>query len=32
MNMDNIKIGERIRQLREQNNWTRDMFAEKVGI
>lgn len=30
--MDNVKIGERIRRLREQNNWSRDTFSEKIGI
>ena len=30
--MDNVQIGERIRKLREQNNWSRDIFSEKIGI
>lgn len=30
--MSNIVIGERIRQLRETQNYTRESFAEKVEI
>ena len=30
--MDSIQIGERIRRLREQNGWSRDIFSEKIGI
>lgn len=30
--MTNIQIGERIRELRELQNYTREVFAEKVDI
>lgn len=30
--MSNIQIGERIRELRETQNYTREAFAEKVDI
>lgn len=30
--MENIQIGERIRELREIQNYTRESFAEKVEI
>ncbi|WP_321835216.1 helix-turn-helix domain-containing protein [Clostridium butyricum] len=30
--MDDLNIGKRIRLAREQNNLTRDVLAEKIGI
>ena len=32
MNQSNIEIGKRIRELREQQGYTREKFAELAGI